>query len=153
MNLLRKALYQGARAYWMLFKPLTLGVRVMMLRDDAVLLVRHSYQSRGWHFPGGLVERGESLEQAARREAFEEVGATLGPLVLVGVFSSFAEGKSDHVTVFACTEFALTPVSNPEIQEAALFPLAGLPDGVSPAIRRRIEAFVKGERALAYGMW
>ena len=77
MNLFRKALYQAARVYWMIFKPLTIGVRVMMLRGDAVLLVRHTYRPN-WFFPGGLVERGESLEQAARREAREEVGAELG---------------------------------------------------------------------------
>ena len=152
MNLFRQALYQSARVYWMLFKPLTLGVRVMMLRGDTVLLVKHTYRPN-WYFPGGLVERGESLEQAARREAHEEVGATLGPLTLIGVFSSFAEGKSDHVTVFACTEFDLTPASNPEIEQWALFSLAELPDSVSPATQRRIEAYLKGERETAFGVW
>jgi len=68
MNLFRKALYQAARVYWMIFKPLTLGVRVMMLRGDAVLLVKHTYQPN-WYFPGGMVERGESLKRprGARR--------------------------------------------------------------------------------------
>lgn len=152
MNLLRKALYQAARVYWMIFKPLTLGVRVMLLRGDAVLLVKHTYQPN-WYFPGGMVERGESLEEAARREAREEVGAELGPLTLVGVFSNFAQGKSDHVTVFACSEFTITPTTNPEIEQWALFGLTELPDGVSPATRRRIEAYLKGECVPAFGAW
>jgi 8-oxo-dGTP pyrophosphatase MutT (NUDIX family) len=152
MNLLRRVLYQGARAYWIIFRPLLLGVRVMMLRDDTVLLVKHTYQPN-WYFPGGMVERGESLEQAARREAREEVGATLGPLTLVGVFSNFAEGKSDHVTVFACTEFDLAPATNPEIEQWALFRLAELPDGVSPATQRRIEAHLRGNSEAAFGAW
>ena len=152
MNLFRKALYQAARAYWMIFRPLTLGVRVMMLRGDAVLLVKHTYQPN-WYFPGGMVERGESLEQAARREAREEVGAELGKLTLIGVFSSFVEGKSDHVTVFACTEFSISPTTNPEIEQWALFGPAELPPGVSPATRRRTEAYLEGEREAAFGAW
>ena len=152
MNLFRKALSQAARVYWMIFKPLTLGVRVMMLRGDAMLLVKHIYQPN-WYFPGGMVERGESLEQAARREAREEVGAALGPLTLVSVFSNFAQGKSDHVTVFACTEFDLAPTSNPEIEQWALFGPTELPPGVSPATRRRTEAYLKGERETAFGAW
>jgi len=152
MNLPRKALYQAARVYWMIFKPLMLGVRVMMLRGDAVLLVKHTYQPH-WYFPGGLVERGESLEEAARREAREEVGAALGPLTLVGVFSNPAQGKSDHVTVFACTEFSISPTTNPEIEQWALFGPTELPPGVSPATRRRTEAYLKGEREAAFGAW
>ena len=39
---------------------------------------------RGWCIPGGRLETGESAEQAARREAYEEIGAALGPLHLLG---------------------------------------------------------------------
>ena len=77
MNIVRRAAYLAARAYWIVFRPLTLGVRVLIVRGDEVLLIQHSYQP-GWFIPGGLVERGEALEQAAQREAHEEVGAELG---------------------------------------------------------------------------
>lgn len=152
MNPMRRVLYLAARAYWIVAKPLTLGVRVMLVRGDEVLLVKHSYQ-RQWFVPGGLVERGETLAQAARREAREEVGAVLGPLALVGVFSNFAEGKSDHITVFACTDFTLTPTPNAEIERSGFFSPGALPEEVSPGTRRRIEAYARGEHSPAFGDW
>ncbi len=52
----------------------TVGAICVVERDDgALLLVRHSYRRR-WGFPGGLLERGEEVGDAARREALEEVG-------------------------------------------------------------------------------
>jgi 8-oxo-dGTP pyrophosphatase MutT (NUDIX family) len=41
---------------------------------------------RGWCIPGGHLEPGETPEQAVRREAHEETGATLGPLTLIGFY-------------------------------------------------------------------
>ena len=40
--------------------------------------------SRGWDIPGGHVEVGEQPEETARREVYEETGATLGPLHPLG---------------------------------------------------------------------
>ena len=57
---------------------------------------------RGWCIPGGRLERGESPEQAARRETREEAGATLGPLRLLGwyVLTDEADGSQSSVPVY-----------------------------------------------------
>jgi 8-oxo-dGTP pyrophosphatase MutT (NUDIX family) len=52
----------------------SVGAAVLIERSDGrVLLVRHSYRRR-WGTPGGLLNRGETPEVAARREVGEEIG-------------------------------------------------------------------------------
>jgi len=52
------------------------AVGAVILDGDRILLIRRDREpARGrWTFPGGAVELGESLEEAVRREAFEETG-------------------------------------------------------------------------------
>ena len=75
--MLIRLLYHAFRIYCFFFRPILIGVRTMMIKNDKVLLVRHTYIP-GWFMPGGGLKRGETLEQAARREVFEETGAQLG---------------------------------------------------------------------------
>jgi len=48
------------------------AICIVVRRDGAILLVRHSYVSR-WGTPGGLAKRREQPELAAVRETLEEV--------------------------------------------------------------------------------
>ena len=52
------------------------GVGVIVVRDGRVLLVRRGREpGRGmWALPGGMVDLGETMRQAAAREALEETG-------------------------------------------------------------------------------
>jgi len=61
------------------------GVGVAVRRDDKVLLVQRGLEpGRGrWAFPGGVIELGETLPEAAHRELAEECGiqARLGEML------------------------------------------------------------------------
>ena len=57
---------------FLLTRPMSLGVRAIVISpDEKVLLVRHGYVS-GWHFPGGGVEVGETCLESLKRELEEE---------------------------------------------------------------------------------
>src|SRR5512141_1147921 len=115
------------RLRWAVTRPVTLGVRIMLVKNGQVLLVKPTYQE-GWYFPGGGVKRHETLEQAARREAKEEVGAELGKLELLGVFALSTDFKSDHIALFKCDDFSYSGQHDFEIERISLFRLDCLPE-------------------------
>ena len=134
--------YKTYQVLWWITRPLLLGVRVILVRDGQVLLVQHTYQDY-WYFPGGSVKRGETLAQAAERECIEEVGAhLLEPLQLLGMYTNFYEGKSDHIAVFVSDAFELGERTDTwEIEETAFFPLDQMPDDLSPGSERRLKDY------------
>ncbi len=132
-----RILYRLFQVYLFFVRPLTLGVRVMLIRDGQVLLVRQTYMD-GWFLPGGRIEKNETTEQAARREAHEEVRADLHSLSLLGVYSNFKEWKSDHNVLFLSEDFELAGGHDGEIAELQFFPLEALPPDVWPGHRRRL---------------
>jgi ADP-ribose pyrophosphatase YjhB (NUDIX family) len=127
--------------YLAVARPITVGVRAVLVREGQVLLVRHTYQDH-WYLPGGGVKRGETLTEALMRELREEVGARVGNVALLGMYSNFYEHKSDHVAVFVCTAFELGDAQNAEIETSAFFALDALPPGASPGTRRRIADYL-----------
>ncbi len=65
-------------------------VALTSLTPQKVLLVqrRHDPFAGSWALPGGFVEPGEQVAEAARRELREETGLTAGALQLLGVYDT-----------------------------------------------------------------
>ena len=145
-------LYLGFRIYCFLFRPIRMGVRVMMIQDGKVWLVRQTYVP-GWFMPGGGLKKGESLEEAARREAREETGAELGKVTLVGVYSNFTEWKSDHNILFFCSDFEFKGKPDAEIAELRPFDLNDLPADLWPGHLRRLEEYRADIQTPQFGTW
>ena len=130
-----------AHLSFLVTRPLTLGVRgVVIGGGDSVLLVRHGYVS-GWHFPGGGVEVGETCVDALERELQEEAWVALrGSPVLHGLFFNEVPSRRDHVAVYVIRDFAVLDERRPdrEIEEARFFPRFSLPEGTTAGTRARL---------------
>ena len=122
-------------------RPMTLGVRgVVVDGRSRVLLVKHGYVP-GWHFPGGGVEVGETCAHALARELEEEARVLVnGPPILHGLFLNAESSRRDHVAVYLVREFSIRGERAPdwEIEEARFFSPADLPDGTTAGTRARL---------------
>lgn len=69
------------------------GTCVVIRHNEHILLTRRAKTMRTfprrWVFPGGHVDKGETLEQAAVREVKEEIGLSVCNLSLVGMWESW----------------------------------------------------------------
>lgn len=139
-----------ATALWT--RPMTLGVRAIVIDEqDRILLVQHSYVP-GWHLPGGAVEPGETTLDAVRRETREECGIEIrGHPLLHGVFFNAAASRRDHVVVYVVRCFGPTkrPISGWEIVGTGFFAASDLPPGTTRSTRARIREALEGTQPLA----
>ena len=64
------------------------GIGSIIIEGDRVLLVRRAHPpiQGQWSIPGGVLEVGEMIREAAVREAREETGLTVEPGELLGVY-------------------------------------------------------------------
>lgn len=96
-----------------------------------VLLIRRRNEPHGWAIPGGFVDVGETLEEAARREMLEETGLAVE---LVAQFHTYSEPARDprHHTITVVfharpADPAAAPRAGDDALEARYFPLDALP--------------------------
>jgi len=76
---------------------------------------------RGWEMPGGIVEEGESLKDAAMRETKEESGIDIEDLKSCGIFQNV--NKSICNTLFLAKPIGGNLTTSPESLEVGFFPI------------------------------
>ncbi|MFQ5695041.1 MAG: NUDIX hydrolase [Terriglobia bacterium] len=79
-------------------RPLV-GVGAVVVRDGCVLLVQRAHEPLAgqWSLPGGVVEAGETLTEAVRRELLEETGLRVRVLELVETLDRISRDGSGRV--------------------------------------------------------
>jgi len=145
LRALAPLLWRGQALRWQLTGAHVLGVKMLLVREGEVMLVRQTYRP-GWFLPGGGMKRGETILQAGSREAFEEVGAQVQEAEFVGLYTKRQGRATNHLAVLASRSFVLEPRDDWEVAEACFFPLDDLPRGLAPGDRRCIERYAAGVR-------
>lgn len=130
-------------------RPLLLVGASVIVEDEAgrILLERRS-DNHCWGYAGGGVELDEDVEDAAKRELFEETGIIAEELELFGVFSGkdthFIYPNGDEVSiidiVYICKKFSgELKCQEDETEALGFFSIDELPENISPPIRRAFE--------------
>jgi ADP-ribose pyrophosphatase YjhB (NUDIX family) len=130
-----------------------LGVNVAILEDGKILLTRRE-DFEVWCLPGGAVDEGESVAQAAIRETREETGLEVELTRLVGIYSSphAAEGGR-HVVLFAARPVGGEPAPQPgEVIEMRYCLPGEIPEALLVGQRQRIDDALDGAGGLAWRM-
>jgi ADP-ribose pyrophosphatase YjhB (NUDIX family) len=108
-----------------------LGVGAVVFHEGKVLLIERGQEPlKGWWtVPGGLVETGERLEAAVRRETLEETGLIVKPVAVAALFQRITpdlEGRTEfHYVIvdYLCELEAGTVQAASDVAKAGWFTL------------------------------
>jgi 8-oxo-dGTP pyrophosphatase MutT (NUDIX family) len=133
-------------------RPLIIpGAAVLIIDEQNRLLLQHRKDNQQWGLIGGSMEIGESLEETARREVFEETGLALDTLDWFGLFSGpeliYEYPNRDVVVnvvaVYVARAFrGKLKVAEDEAHELCFFKVRELPKDLSPPDRPVIEQYL-----------
>ncbi|WP_019505592.1 NUDIX hydrolase [Pleurocapsa sp. PCC 7319] len=128
------------------------GAAVLIFDQQNRLLLQHRKDNQSWGLIGGSMEIGESLEETAKREAFEETGLELDELNWFGLFSGqkliyqYPHGDIivNVVAAYISRQFRGSPIVNKEEgYEVCFFNLKDLPSDISPPDKPVINEYLR----------
>ncbi|TYS54429.1 NUDIX hydrolase [Sutcliffiella horikoshii] len=123
-------------------KHIISAATVVLNEKNEVLLIKGP--RRGWEMPGGQVEEGESLKNAAIRETKEESGIDVEIVKFCGVFQNVSGSICN--TLFLARAVGRTPTTSPESLEVGFYPVEQALEMVTYMnFRERIEYCLKEE--------
>lgn len=123
-----------------------LTVDIIIEAQGGIILVKRKNPPYGWAIPGGFVDYGESLEDAAVREAKEETGLNIK---LIRQFHAYSNPERDprHHTVSVV--FIATAEGKPEAgsdaKEIGIFNKDSLPEDIAFDHREILEDYFSGK--------
>lgn len=137
-------------------KPLIMcGACVLVINNRQQVLLQLRKDNECWGLIGGSMELGETLEQVAHRELFEETRLTAKNLTLINTYSGqqfyyqYPHGDEVYnvVTAYECKEYnGLLIHDQDEATMLQFYSLDELPPNISPPDRQILEDYVVNYR-------
>ena len=134
-------------------RPLIMaGACVILVNSNNELLLQLRKDNNCWGLAGGAMELGESLEEVAQREMFEETGLHAPQLEFFKTFSGkdfyykYPHGDEVYnvVTAYICRDYeGVLKRDENEVEELKFFKLTEIPSNISPPDLPIIKEFLQ----------
>ena len=130
---------------------LQVGASVIVEDKEGRILLQLRSDNHCWGYAGGSVELDEDVEEAAKRELFEETGLVAKELTLFGVFSGkdthYVYPNGDEVSnvdiVYICKDYSGDLLCQEgEVDALKFFPIDQIPDNISKPIEKPLRQYI-----------
>jgi ADP-ribose pyrophosphatase YjhB (NUDIX family) len=114
--------------------------------EGGIILIKRKNPPPGWAIPGGFVDYGESLEDAACREAKEETSLDIKLIRQFHTYSKPGRDPRHHTvsTIFIAAASG-TPVAADDAKEIGIFTRDSLPKDLAFDHRQILEDYFSGK--------
>ncbi|MEA4832992.1 MAG: NUDIX hydrolase [Oscillospiraceae bacterium] len=128
------------------------GASVIVENENGDILLQLRKDNNCWGYAGGAVEIGESTEETAKRELYEETGLIADEIELFSVFSGkelhYVYPNGDEVfnidIVYICKKYHGTiNIENDEVNNLMFFSIDNLPDKISSPVIMPIKKYIE----------
>lgn len=130
---------------------LQVGASVIVEDKEGRILLQLRSDNHCWGYAGGSVELDEVVEEAAKRELFEETGLVANNLELFGVFSGidthYVYSNGDEVSnvdiVYICKDYSgELCCQRGEVDDLRFFEIDKIPDNISKPIEKPLRQYI-----------
>jgi len=132
------------------------GTCAAVFNEQGEILLQKRSDNGFWSMPGGAVDPGESVEQGALREVWEETGLRVRMVRLVGVYSDPCHYMITHYPggdivhnvslCFVCERVSGTLQLSDESTDIGYFPVEALPEPMMPSHLIRLKDVLAQQR-------
>ena len=134
---------------------LQVGASVIVVDSQGRILLQLRSDNHCWSYAGGSIELDEVVEDAAKRELYEETGLVAEKLELFGIFSGkdthYIYPNGDEVSnidiVYVCKQYSgELRCQKGEVDALQFFPMDEIPENISKPIRKPLSKWIEQNR-------
>lgn len=134
------------------------GASIIIENEDGQVLLGKRTDNHQWGHAGGSIELGETVEEAAKRELFEEMGLVADEMELFYINSGeethYIYPNGDEVynveIIYICRKYHGTiKRQEEEVEELKFFDVDDIPEGISDPIRPVFREYIKMRKGMS----